>query len=72
MSPEQAEIRAEYEEQIKKALLKVCPADELDIFFEWMEEETNYRLYWNDEWINTTTQRFHQLDAIYEEFKELS
>lgn len=66
---DQLEIRAEMDEQVIKELTKVCSPDEVDLMKEWIEEETNYCLYWTGDWINTTTKIFVPLAKIYDEFK---
>jgi hypothetical protein len=66
---DQLEIRAEMDEAIRNELLKFCPRQLLDQFKEWIEEETNYHLYWTGDWINTKNNALVSTETLYNIFK---
>lgn len=65
---ERAEIRAEREEQINNHLLKVCSPGTLNDFKEWIEEETNFELYYTDDWLETNTGKLFTTQAVYKKY----
>jgi hypothetical protein len=70
MSPEQLEIRAEIDEQIIRELGKFCNGEQLDQFKEWIEEETNWQMFWKDStWIDTKTNKLITTGELHERFE---
>lgn len=69
MSPEQKEIRAEFDEMIRVELSRVCEPHELDNFHDWLTEESPYEQYHRSTWVNTYTGALYSTETIYRFFK---